>query len=47
MDANFFWMCLSLSSVDMTEFQTIEAYSNLDLIKVKYKKAKFSLCLTN
>jgi hypothetical protein len=35
-NANFCWMCSSLlASVNMTEFQTAEAYSSLDLPKVK------------
>jgi hypothetical protein len=48
MDANFCWMrSSSLILVDVTEFQISEAYSNLDLAKIKYKKVKLSLCLTN
>jgi hypothetical protein len=36
-DANFCWMRSSLlAAVDVIEFQTTEAYYNLDLIKVSY-----------
>jgi hypothetical protein len=43
MDVNFCWMCSSLlASVDVIEFHTTEAYSNLGLTKVKYKTNKHS-----
>jgi hypothetical protein len=42
-DVNFCWMRSSLlASVDVIEFHTTEAYSYLDLIKVKYKTYKHS-----
>jgi hypothetical protein len=35
---NFCWMCSRLlASMNVIEFHTIEAYSNWDLTKVKYK----------
>jgi hypothetical protein len=38
-DADVCWMRPSLLvSVDMTEFQTAEAYSNLDLTNIKYSR---------
>jgi hypothetical protein len=43
MDVNFCWMRSSLlASVDVIEFHTTEAYSNLGLTKVKYKTYKHS-----
>jgi hypothetical protein len=40
---NFCWMRSSLlASVDVIEFQTTEAYSNLDLTEVKYSTYKHS-----
>jgi hypothetical protein len=40
-DTNFRWMRSSrLMTADVTEFQATEAYSSLDLIKVKYKNNK-------
>jgi hypothetical protein len=42
-DANFCRMGSNiLASVDVMEFQTTEAYSNLDLTKVKYSIYKHS-----
>jgi cellobiose-specific phosphotransferase system component IIB len=42
-DANFCWMrSSSLASVEVIEFRTTEAYSNLDLTKVKYSTCKHS-----
>jgi hypothetical protein len=42
-DVNFCWMRSSiLASVDVIEFHTTEAYSNLGLTKVKYETYKHS-----
>jgi hypothetical protein len=42
-DVNFCWMRSSLlASVDVIEFHTTEAYSNLDRTKVKYNTYKHS-----
>jgi hypothetical protein len=42
-DINFYWTCSSLlATVNMIEFHTTEAYSNLDLTKLEYNIYKHS-----